>query len=124
MTDQEQVAAPEARSLKFTVGRKLGLGIGISMGIFLLIGILSYRNIELMIENDKWTQHSQEVLNKVAQVMADMVDAETGQRGFVLTGEDKYLAPYEAAAVNIGKNIETVKTLTADNPAQQQIIGD
>ena len=47
-------------------------------------------------------------------------DAETGQRGFVITGDTNYLQPYNQARATIAANAEQVRTLTADNPAQQE----
>ena len=47
-------------------------------------------------------------------------DAETGQRGFVLTGEERYLEPYHAAIGEIQHDIDALADLTRDNPAQQE----
>ena len=46
-------------------------------------------------------------------------DAETGQRGYLITGETSYLEPYNIALANIDKQVKTLEQLTADNPAQQ-----
>lgn len=49
-------------------------------------------------------------------------DAETGQRGFVITGEERYLAPYNDALLRVQPAISEIKKLTADNPNQQRRI--
>jgi len=121
MTDEKENMAQE---LKFTVGKKLGLGIAITMFIFALIGTISYVNIALIIENDRWTEHTHEVLNKIDKIFQNVTDAETGQRGFLLTGEENYLEPYTVAVKDVDESIEEVKKLTADNPEEQQNINN
>jgi CHASE3 domain sensor protein len=55
-------------------------------------------------------------------MMARLVDAETGQRGYLLTGEEAYLEPYRAANKEIDQAISNLKNLTSDNPNQQKRI--
>ena len=110
------------QNLRFTVGRKLGAGIAVTMAIFALIGGISYKNIGLMIENEKWTEHTYQVLNRIDKILENLTDAETGQRGFLLTEEENYLAPYTSAITAIDGNIGEVRKLTIDNPDEQQNI--
>ena len=49
-----------------------------------------------------------------------MKDAETGQRGYLLTDNEVYLGPYNAAVEQIGHRLDTLRRLTADNPTQQE----
>lgn len=49
-----------------------------------------------------------------------MKDAETGQRGYILTGQESYLEPYQAVVVNIDQKIVELKDLIADQPSQQK----
>ncbi|MEU4238556.1 CHASE3 domain-containing protein [Actinoplanes sp. NPDC026619] len=64
-------------------------------------------------------EHTYLVLCRIADVSVALKDAETGQRGFLITGEDSYLAPYTAAQTNVATAQQTLRTLTADNAAQQ-----
>jgi len=48
-----------------------------------------------------------------------MKDSETGQRGYLITGDDRYLEPYNAAVATIETSVQRVKHLTEDNPRQQ-----
>ena len=56
----------------------------------------------------------------LANLLSTMKDAETGQRGFLITGEDEYLAPYQSALASVDDEIKAMRGLTADNPRQQQ----
>src|SRR5579862_6231343 len=63
--------------------------------------------------------HSQAVLAALTELMSAAKDAETGQRGFVITGDSAYLAPYLVAQTTIGSWLRDVDTLTRANPGEQ-----
>jgi methyl-accepting chemotaxis protein len=108
----------------WTFGRKIALGFSLSLGILLVVGAVSYRSTSALIENDRAVAHTHAVLEVVAQVLSVMKDAETGQRGFVLSGEESYLEPYNSALSTIQKTLSELRTLTTDNPRQQKRIDD
>jgi signal transduction histidine kinase/ActR/RegA family two-component response regulator len=62
--------------------------------------------------------HTLQVENQVRTVLSRMVDAETGQRGYLITGREDYLEPYNAAALKLGGDLATLRALVADNPRQ------
>jgi methyl-accepting chemotaxis protein len=104
----------------WTVGRRLIAGFGLSALTLILIAVVSYRNAHLLIENDGWVEHSHQVRIELADLLSELKDAETGQRGYLLTGDDNYLAPYTAALESIPITLADLRKLTADNPNQQQ----
>lgn len=67
-----------------------------------------------------WVTHTLSVERAVQNLVASLVDVETGQRGFLLTRRDIYLAPYETGRARVGQQVSELRTLTADNAAQQQ----
>ncbi|MFF5229466.1 methyl-accepting chemotaxis protein [Dactylosporangium sp. NPDC000521] len=88
----------------------------------LVVGVLSYRNTDTLEANSGTVQHTYQVMNGVDEITGSLKDAETGQRGYLITGEDRYLEPYTAAKAGIEEKIQHVATLTSDNPAQQDRI--
>lgn len=90
--------------------------------ILIFAGVGSYRNTVRFSEAAEWRKHTYEVLGSLDEAVARLVDAETGQRGYLLTGDDAYLAPHGAAVKKIDQIIAHLKDLTADNPNQQQRI--
>lgn len=62
--------------------------------------------------------HTQRVSLEARRLLSALVDAETGSRGFVITGREDYLAPYEEARETIPASLATLRDLVADNPAQ------
>jgi signal transduction histidine kinase/ActR/RegA family two-component response regulator len=66
-----------------------------------------------------WVQHTLEVQKQLATVLSHMQDAETGQRGYLLTGETDFLKPYNAAVAGIDKELDRLDVSIADNPSQK-----
>jgi len=64
--------------------------------------------------------HTYLVRTELADLLSQLKDAETGQRGYLLDGSDSYLAPYRAAKSGIKTTLEQLLQLTADNPSQQK----
>jgi len=63
--------------------------------------------------------HTYAVTSELAEMLSTLVDAETGQRGFLISGEDRYLDPYRSAVAAVQIHIDHVAALTADNAEQQ-----
>jgi PAS domain S-box-containing protein len=98
-----------------------GLIIGSGAIIVLLVfsAGFGYHNIGQLRENDAWVIHTHEVLEALEGVLSTMKDSETSDRGYLITGDDRYLTPYKAAVAAIRDNVQRLKQLTRDNPRQQ-----
>jgi PAS domain S-box-containing protein len=109
--------------MKWKMGNRVVLGgFVIAIAILLFVGWQSYRNTARFAEASEWRKHTYEVLRNLDETVARLVDAETGQRGYLLTGEESYLEPYRAAIKNIDQKIGDLKSLTSDNSNQQKRI--
>jgi methyl-accepting chemotaxis protein len=108
--------------MRWSIGKKIGAGFALALVILMIIGISSYSTLNSLINADKWQNHTYDVMNKIAEAFSELQDMETGQRGFVITGEDSYLEPYDNAKIKIGPCIKALEQLTVDNPAQRQRI--
>ena len=82
-------------------------------------GLVIRRQLAIQVENQSWVRHTAEVLLQLSNTESLLKDAETGQRGYLYTGDPQYLAPYNLAVNQIDKEIEKLAELTADNPAEQ-----
>ncbi|MHB8743447.1 MAG: CHASE3 domain-containing protein [Sulfuricaulis sp.] len=89
--------------------------------LFILAGI-SYQNTKKNDETAQWVTHTYMVISSLWEVKSLLQDAETGQRGYLITGEASYLEPYRNALQRIDGSIENLKDLTQDNPDQQRRI--
>src|ERR1700732_3876532 len=97
-------------------------GFLVATAILMFVGWQSYGNTARFAEASEWRKHTYEVLRNLDETVARLVDAETGQRGYILTGDEAYLEPYRATIKNIDQTIRNLKNLTSDNPNQQKRI--
>lgn len=106
--------------MKWDVGMKIGTGFGLALAILVVIGTVSYLSIAKLTDTAEWVAHTHQVLERLEAVLSGMKDAETGQRGYVITGEDRYLEPYRASQETVDKTLKTLRDLTRDNVDQQR----
>jgi methyl-accepting chemotaxis protein len=104
--------------MKWNVGTKIGVGFGIALVIFTVVGAVAYRSVIQQTEAADWVVHTQEVKSLLSQLLANLQDAETGQRGYVITGDDSYLAPYNEGAPRAQDSRKRLAALVSDNPKQ------
>jgi CHASE3 domain sensor protein len=105
-----------------SLGAKIGTGFAVALAIIVAIGVRAYVSTERLLEANRSVLHTHEVEEKLDDVLAAHLDTETGQRGFLLTGEDRYLEPYNAGVGQIQHDIVSLADLTRDNPSQQESI--
>ena len=105
-----------------TVGKKIAGGFALSFLLLAAIGAVAYRSIRTLSLTSYWAAHTHEVLEQIAGVLGLMQDAETGQRGYIITGDESFLEPYQGATTAIVKTVDALQALTADNPSQQKRI--
>ncbi|MCC5656596.1 response regulator [Nostoc sp. XA010] len=100
--------------------KRVAVGFGLASTILVLIGVISYKNTQILINTNNQVQTTQEKINKLEELLSEMKDAETGQRGYILTGQESYLEPYQAVITNIDQKIAELKDLIADQPSQKK----
>ncbi len=105
-----------------TFGRRIAIGFAISTILLLLIGGLAYLSIVSLVDNSVEVTRTYRVLNRIETVLSTMQDAETGARGFVITGDDTYLEPYTDATNTINGVVAELRSLTSSNPDIQKLI--
>src|SRR6187200_3253209 len=98
--------------------RRRTLIVGTAAAI-LLIGLAFMVMVRRNNAAQRWVDHTQAVLRSADQVIATLVDAETGQRGYLLTGRERYLGPYNTGIKAHVAALDRLRALTLDNPAQQ-----
>jgi CHASE3 domain sensor protein len=108
-----------ASSIRTNVELWATLGLTLVLAFFLLSGLIAYRNIEVLRTDSEQIWHTHEVLVALDDLLSTTQDAETGQRGYLLTGNTRYLEPYQTAVDAVAKRVDEVGSLTKDNPAQQ-----
>lgn len=106
--------------MRWNVGTKIGLGFGIALTIFVLVGIVSYGATTRLVETSDWRKHTYEVLAELAELESRMHELENGQRSFLLTGDEYYFDMYRSASGAVSGSLNKTRVLTRDNASQQQ----
>jgi methyl-accepting chemotaxis protein len=108
----------------WTFGRKIAAGFMLAFLLLLGIGAVAYRSITLLTSANQSITHAYKVLEAVAEVLSLLKDAETGQRGYIITGDDTFLEPYQTGVAGAPAVIKDLRELTSDNPHQQKRIDE
>jgi BASS family bile acid:Na+ symporter len=97
----------------------LSFGLALAAGAVVAAACGSYYGVRGLADTHRQVVHTHEVLTVVRETMSLLKDAETGQRGFLITGDPKYLDPYRTAVAQVRGGVGRLRELTADNAAQQ-----
>ena len=65
-----------------------------------------------------WVDHTHQVIGKLSELTTLQADMESGERGYVVTGDESFLAPYQLAKPQLGAQLDDLIHMTADNPVQ------
>ncbi|KZL51093.1 ATPase [Nodularia spumigena CENA596] len=109
----------QSKKARFQFFKKIAGGFGLASAILLLIGLVSYQNTKTYIDIINQQQKTLETINIQEKLLLLLINAETGQRGYIITGNQTYLEPYKLAVPKIEKTIQTLKNLTANQLNQQ-----
>ena len=81
---------------------------------------LAFHAEQVLADSERWVTHTLEVITNLERVLHTAADAESGVRGFLLTGREHFLAPYKAGASSLPAQFDLLEHLTSDNAAQVQ----
>ena len=104
------------------LGRKIIIGFIACAIVLFCVAIFSFKNTEKFVASNNLVNHSNQVLYEFEQILKSSIDAETGVRGYIITGDAIFLKPFATANSKIIEKIEKVKKLTKDNSTQQKNI--
>jgi PAS domain S-box-containing protein len=104
--------------MRIPTTRGLAVAVGLLVVALLVDAAATLYNIRDVATSVEWVSHTHEVLAKVEAALSTLKDAETGQRGYLLTGERAYLEPYRDAVGRFPGQMTELRQLTLDNPGQ------
>lgn len=99
---------------------KVVAGFGLASAIIVNIGLVSYRKVTDLVETSNSAAQTQKTLLELENILSQVKDAETGQRGYIITGKELYLVPYQTAITDIPQQIKILQKLYVANRQQQQ----
>jgi signal transduction histidine kinase len=106
------------------IGRGAQVGFGVAIIALVISAAVSYRNVREIEVNEALVTHTHQVLERVLTIFSSVKDAETGQRGYIITSDSAYLEPYRQARDTIRQDFDELRRLTADNPDQLRRLAD
>lgn len=100
--------------MKLTIGSKVTAGFVFVLAVLLLLSIVSYIRITGLLKAVELVEHTHSAIEHTEHILSVMQDIETGQRGYIITGEERYLEPYYLSINRINKETNDLRTLTAN----------
>jgi CHASE3 domain sensor protein len=112
-------APADGQRLSNRFSRRLQLGFGVPILLLLVLTAVSYRSIVASAIGADSVRHTHEVIERLSDLRSAMQDIEVGYRGFVLVGDERFLASYSDGLGKAPMALSAITTLTVDNPQQQ-----
>src|SRR6059058_3163207 len=106
--------------MRFSVEDAIAAGLWVALGILALLSASDYWSTRTFLVTSEEVNHAHEVVEQLDHLLAEMTDAETGQRGYLITGSVRYLAPYERATARIADTLHAIRVLSADDSAEEE----
>jgi len=102
-----------------SIEQKARLGFGLAVAVLLLVAGASYLNANKSVRTFQTVSHTQMVMEELASVLLATLDVETGDRGFVASGNESFLEPSESGQVRVKQSFVKLRALIAGDTEQQ-----
>ena len=103
-----------------SIGKKIAAGLGLSLLVLLVVAFVAFQGALQLTETTRGLVETRENLRTIREVRALLVDAETGQRGYLLSGDPSYLQPYEQALQEMNTDFSALRNAMSDEPEQRE----
>lgn len=103
-----------------------GVRVGFAAILAGLVGSLAvgYQSLTLLVRHGQLGGRDHESTREIEQLLSALSDAETGQRGYLLTGQEEYLEPYRSAVPRVAAHLERLEALSAGKPGQSARVAE
>jgi len=102
------------------ISQKLYAGFGVVLLIILVLVLSTWRGFGQVERSVRLNIHTYDVIIESTDLLASLINIETGARGFAITGRDQFLEPLRAGQKDFEVHLADLRQLTRDNPAQQR----
>ncbi len=97
-------------------------GLAAALLLLIIVSCITFYRIQQFADSSRLVGHTHLVIERINHILSEMKDAESAQRGYLITGEQSFLEEHHAVVVDIPAEIAALKELTGDNLQQQQAI--
>jgi signal transduction histidine kinase len=98
------------------------LGLGLALFLLVLISFVTFNSIAQFESSSKLVEHTHLVVKQINQIASSVKDAESAQRGYLITSDESFLQEHHDVVVNLPDEINKLRYLTQDNPEQRRSI--
>lgn len=104
--------------VRFSKDRRIWAGFAVAVAVLVTVGGLLFWSISGQTNMATWVSHTHEVLESMDHLVAYLSDAENAKRGYVLSGQDRYLFHFQTATTRAERALHDLRELVRDNPGQ------
>ena len=101
--------------------RKVNAAFALALLVTGLLGVLSWHNAQRAAEDADWVAHTHEMSTTLELTLRNLLDVETGARGFALTGDKRFLEPYETGKDAVGQDLRALRILIVDQDQKPRL---
>ncbi|MBI2511734.1 MAG: PAS domain S-box protein [Opitutae bacterium] len=105
--------------MHLSLERKIAAAFVVGVVVLLGIGVLTWLSLTRAERAFALVEHTHVVLTRLEQIQVQVLEVQTGARGYALSGDEAFLAPFDAGVAGIRESLAAARTLTHDNPAQR-----
>src|SRR6266496_4900874 len=102
---------------KWPAEKKIRARLAFAVALLLVLGAVLYQTTLKFGDTEQWESRMEAALAKVDLISSQMQDAETGERGYLITGDEQYMEPYRMAVQMSDQELSDLRAITADNPS-------
>ena len=104
--------------LNLNMKKKILLGNALAISLLLIFAVTIYVGVNALLTTAHWVAHTEKVIAVGHKISEQLINMETGERGFLITGNREFLEPYEKSRRVVFKELDNARNLVTDNPEQ------
>lgn len=112
---------PKAKIMKMNVGTKIGLGFGLALAMLTVLGVMSYQTASELTEAMREVNDTHRMFEQQFQLMEALAEAESAQRGYIMTADPNYLSQHQAAAAAVEERRTALEALIQDGEQRARL---
>src|SRR5688500_12222016 len=105
--------------MRLSIGTKIGVGCALAVAALVIVGLASYFSVQRCLETAEQLSHTHQVSGEMPDVVVNLLNVETGQRGYTITGKQSFLESYTDGLVKTGADLQELRDLVKDDEVQR-----
>ena len=106
--------------MKINFEKPVAIGFGITIVVLAILGIFSFSSTQRLISTSRLLSHALSIISHADQIQKVMVDMETGQRGYVISGDESFLHHFNDSPQSLTQHLKKLDSLMEQDPVQQK----